>query len=632
MLTIYVIGGIVCFRALGLPDPGPPQAGDILVTPPGIFQILIYLVVLVLLVPPVGGYMARVFEGKSTGLDKVLGPVERLIYWLCGVSANDEMDWKIYAFAMLLFKLVCILFLYALERLQGSLLLNPQGLGAVGPDLSFNTAVSFVTNTNWQNYPGESTMSYLTQMVGLAVQNFTSAAGGIAILVALIRGLARRNSATIGNFWVDLTRTTLYILLPLSLILAVILVSQGVIQNFSEYKTVPLLQATSYDKPKLDANGNAVKDDKGNPVTEKAAVTQQIIPMGPVASQIAIKHLGTNGGGFFNANTAHPFENPTPLTDALLVLSQTLIAAALCYTFGVMVGDRRQGWAILGAMLIVLTPLIFTNYWAEAAGNPKIAALGVDTHATDLNPGGNMEGKEARFGVARSALFATTTTVTSCGAINSMHDSFMPIGGMVCLIDMMLGETILGGVGSGLYGMLAFVIVAVFIAGLMVGRTPEYLGKKIEAYEIKMASLVVLIMPAVVLVFTAIAVVIDAGKAGAMAGQGPAHSFGEILYAFTSMTNNNGSAFAGLSGNTFFYNYAGGLAMLMGRFWLAIPVLAIAGSMAKKKSAPAGAGTLATHTPLFVVMLISVVVIVGALVFIPALALGPIVEHLQLFS
>jgi K+-transporting ATPase ATPase A chain len=569
----------------------------------GLLQIALFIVILVALAKPLGSYMARVYEGQPLlGLERVLGPFERLIYRLSGVRPDEEMDWKVYALAVLLFSAASVVFLYLLQRVQGALPFNPQKFGAVTPDSSFNTAVSFATNTNWQGYAGETTMSYLTQMTGLAVHNFVSAATGMSILVAFIRGLARRKAETIGNFWVDLTRTTLYILLPLSLILALVLVSQGVVQTLSPYRTVPLVEAT--------------RDAGGKPVAE------QTIAVGPVASQAAIKHLGTNGGGFFNANAAHPFESPSPLTDLLLILGETVIAAALCYTFGKMVGDTRQGWAILAAMLIVLVSFQVFGYWAEAQGNPRIATLGVE--------GGNMEGKEVRFGIARSALFAAATTATSSGAVNSMHDSFTPLGGLAPLFLMQFSETILGGVGSGLYGMLIFVVVAVFIAGLMVGRTPEYLGKKIESYEIKMASLIVLIMPLVVLLFTAVAVVAGPGLAG-IANPG-AHGFSEILYAYTSMGNNNGSAFAGLSANTPFYNVTGAFAMLFSRFWLAIPTLAIAGSMAKKKLVPAGPGTLPTHTPLFVALLIGTVVLVGALTFFPALALGPLVEHLQMMA
>ncbi len=550
----------------------------------GLLQIALFVALLLALVKPLGLYMARIYEGRpGRGL-------ESWIYRLARVRPEEEMDWQTYSGCVLLFSLASVVFLYLLQRAQGMLFLNPQGFGGVTPDSSFNTAVSFVTNTNWQGYAGETTMSYLTQMAGLAVQNFVSAAVGMAILVAFIRGLVRRQASTLGNFWVDLTRTTLYILLPLSFLFALFLVSQGVVQTFSAYHTVTPLEGG-----------------------------EQVIAVGPVASQVAIKHVGTNGGGFFNANAAHPFESPSPLTDLLLLLTLTAIPAALCYTFGVMVKDVRQGWAILAAMMIVLVGFQLFAYQAEAQGNPRLA--GVDQSA------GNMEGKEVRFGVARSAMFAAATTATSCGAVNSMHDSFTPLGGLAPLFLMQFGETILGGVGSGLYGMLIFVIVAVFIAGLMVGRTPEYLGKKIEAYEMKMASLVVLIMPLVVLLLTAVAVVVEPGTK-AILNPG-AHGFSEVLYAFSSQGNNNGSAFAGLGANNPFYNTTGGLAMFFARFWLAIPTLAIAGSLARKKTVPQGPGTLPTHTPLFVALLIGTVVLVGALTFFPALALGPIVEHLQ---
>jgi K+-transporting ATPase ATPase A chain len=535
------------------------------------------------------------------------------------------MGWKTYAIAMLLFNLFGFLAVYALQRLQGVLPLNPQGFGAVTPDSSFNTATSFATNTNWQGYGGEVTMSYLTQMLALTVQNFVSAATGMAVLVAFIRALARHTAQTIGNFWVDLTRSTLYILLPLALVLALIQVQQGVVQTFSAYQTVPLLQATSYEEPKLDADGKPLQDADGKPVTETREMKEQVLPLGPAASQIAIKQLGTNGGGFFNVNSAHPFENATPLTNFLEMLSILLIAAALCYTFGVMVGDTRQGWAVLAAMTIVFVGALALCVWAEQTGNPRIEALGVDTTASSLQPGGNMEGKEVRFGIVNSAIWATATTSASNGSVNSMHDSFTPLGGFVPLFMIQLSEVIFGGVGSGLYGMLIYVIIAVFVAGLMVGRTPEYLGKKIESYEMKMASLAILVPPLLVLVCTALAVVTEAGKAGPP--NPGAHGFSEILYAFSSMGNNNGSAFAGISANTPFYNFVGGVAMLASRYWIAIPALAIAGSLAGKKLVPAGLGTLPTHTPLFVAMLISIVIIVGALTFIPALALGPIVEH-----
>jgi K+-transporting ATPase ATPase A chain len=592
----------------------------------GSLQLGLYLVVLLALAKPLGGYMARVYTGQPSGLDRVLGPLERLIYRLCGVRTEEEMGWQTYAIAMLLFNLVGFLAVYALQRLQGGLPLNPQGFGAVTPDSSFNTAASFATNTNWQGYGGEVTMSYLTQMLALTVQNFASAATGMAVLVAFIRGLARHTAQTIGNFWVDLTRSTLYILLPLSLILALILVSQGMVQTFSAYQTVPLLQPTTYEEPKLDADGKPRKDADDKPVTETKAVKEQVLPMGPAASQVAIKQLGTNGGGFFNVNSAHPFENPTPLTNFVEMLSILLIAAALCSTFGVMVGDTRQGWAVLAAMTIVFVGLLALCVWAEQSGNPRLAALGVDTTASDLHPGGNMEGKEVRIGIVNSAIWATATTAASNGSVNAMHDSFTPLGGLVPLFMIQMSEVIFGGVGSGLYGMLIYVIIAVFVAGLMVGRTPEYLGKKIESYEMKMASLVILVPPLLVLICTALAVVTEAGKAGA-ANPG-AHGFSEILYAFSSMGNNNGSAFAGVNANTPFYNLVGGVAMLASRYWIAVPALAIAGALARKKLVPPGLGTLATHTPLFVVMLISIVIIVGALTFIPALALGPIVEHL----
>jgi potassium-transporting ATPase potassium-binding subunit len=574
----------------------------------GFIQIGIYFIVLLLLVKPLGLYMARVYQGEHTFLNRVLGPVERLLYRLAGIDPAHEMDWKTYAIAMLVFNLIGLVVVYALQRVQGFLPLNPRGFAAVSPDSSFNTAVSFATNTNWQGYGGETTMGYLTQMLGLTVQNFVSAAAGMAVLVAFIRGLARHSAKTLGNFWVDLTRSTLYILLPLAVVFSLVLVSQGVVQNFSQYKSAALLQPTI--------------DSQGNPVT------QQVLAMGPAASQIAIKELGTNGGGFFNANSSHPFENPNPLTNFLEMLAVLLIPAALCYTFGKMVGDTRQGWALLAAMTIILVIFVVGTYAAEAAGNPRLATLGVDQQASNLNPGGNMEGKEVRFGIPNSALWATATTAASNGSVDAMHDSFTPLGGLVPLVMMHFGEVVFGGVGSGLYGMLAFVIVAVFVAGLMVGRTPEYLGKKIEIYEMKMASLLILIMPLIVLGFTALAVLTAPGRASVF-NPGP-HGFSEILYAFSSQGNNNGSAFAGLNANTPFYNLTGGLAMLISRYWLAIPTLALAGSLVRKKRVPLSAGTLPTHTPLFVAWLIGIVIIVAALNFIPALALGPIVEHLMM--
>ena len=595
----------------------------------GIVQIAFYVVVVLVLVKPLGAYMARVYEGRRVALDRVLGWLERLTYRLGGIRADEEMGWKTYAVAMLVFNLLGFLAVYALQRLQGVLPLNPQAMGPVSPDSSFNTAVSFATNTNWQGYGGESTMSYLTQMLGLTVQNFVSAASGMATLVALIRGFARRSADTIGNFWVDLTRTTLYILLPLSVILAVALVSQGVVQTFGPYAKATVVQPTQYDEPVTDKDGKPVLDEKGQPQTKKSTLTEQMIAVGPAASQIAIKQLGTNGGGFFNANSAHPFENPTPLSNMLEMLSILLIAAALCYTFGVMVGDVRQGWTVLAAMTVIFVALLTVCYVAEQNG-AVFVKQGVDHTAGVLQSGGNMEGKEVRFGIADSAIWATATTSASNGSVNAMHDSYTPLGGLVPLWMIQLGEVVFGGVGSGLYGMLMFAIVAVFVAGLMVGRTPEYLGKKIEAYEMKMSSLVILITPALVLVGTSIGVLTAAGKAG-IANPG-IHGFSEILYAFSSASNNNGSAFAGLSANTPFYNTALGLCMLFGRYWLAVPVLAIAGSLARKKIVPTGPGTLPTHTPLFVALLVGVVILVGALTFVPALALGPIVEHLTLIA
>jgi K+-transporting ATPase ATPase A chain len=573
----------------------------------GWLQLILYMVVLIALVRPLGAFMARVYQGERTFLDPLLRPVEKLIYTLGGVHPLEEMNWKVYAVAMLLFNGLGLFVVYALQRSQGFMPLNPQGFAAVSPDSSWNTAVSFVTNTNWQGYAGETTMSYLTQMLAMTVQNFVSAATGMAIVIAMIRGFVRHSAKTIGNFWVDLTRSVLYILIPLSFVLALVLVSQGVVQTFSQYEPATLLQ------PVTDMNGNTV--------------TRQVLAVGPAASQVAIKQLGTNGGGFFNANAAHPFENPTPLSNFLEMVSILLIPASLCYTFGKMVGDTRQGWAILAAMTIIFVVLLSVTVWAEQTGNPAIASLGVDVDQSAINPGGNMEGKELRFGVVNSALWATATTAASNGSVNSMHDSNMPLGGMIPLWLMHLGEVIYGGVGSGLYGMLAFVIVAVFVAGLMVGRTPEYLGKKIEAYEMKMASLMLLIPVFTALVGTAIGVIAAAGRAG-VNNPGP-HGFTEILYAFSSASANNGSAFAGLAVNTPFYNTALGVVMFFARYWLAIPALAMGGSLALKKKVPvAGAGTLATHTPLFIAWLIAVVIIVGALGFLPALALGPIVEQI----
>lgn len=508
----------------------------------GYLQLGLYLVVLLVLAKPLGAYMARVYEGRPFGLDRLLGPLERWIYRLSGVRPDEEMRWQSYALAMMLFNLAGLLAVYGLQRLQSLLPLNPQSLGPVSPDSAFNTAVSFATNTNWQGYGGETTMSYLTQMLALTVQNFVSAATGMATLVAFIRGLARRSTQTIGNFWVDLTRSTLYILLPLSLVLAMMLASQGVVQTFGPYARVSVIQPVSVDEPVADADGKPVLDEKSQPETQQATLTEQVIALGPAASQVAIKQLGTNGGGFFNVNSAHPFENPTPLSNFLELLAILLIPAALCYTFGAMVSDTRQGWAVLSAMTIMFIGLLAICVVAEQGGNPMLSRLGIDQAASELQAGGNMEGKEVRFGIVNSALWATATTAASNGSVNSMHDSFTPIGGLMPMWLIQLGEVVYGGVGSGLYGMLVFAIIAVFVAGLMVGRTPEYLGKKIEAYEMKMASLVILIPPAIVLLGTAVAVVTSGGKAGIL-NPGP-HGFSEVLYAFSSAGNNNGSAFA----------------------------------------------------------------------------------------
>jgi potassium-transporting ATPase potassium-binding subunit len=584
-------------------------------------QIALYIGVLLLLVKPLGAYMAAVFSDTPNRVTRVGARVENVLYRISGVDVSDDMSWKRYAVTLLLFNLVGVLVVYALQRVQQWLPLNPQGFDAVSADSAMNTAISFATNTNWQGYGGESTMSYLTQMLGLAVQNFLSAATGIAVLIALIRGFVRKSAGGIGNFWVDTTRATLYILLPLSLVLAIALVWQGVPQNFKPYETVSLVQATTATESVKDADGNVVKDASGKDQTKESQVTEQSLPLGPAASQIAIKQLGTNGGGYYNANSAHPYENPTPFANFLEVVSILLIPFALCYTFGVMVGDRRQGWALLATMLVIFVPLLIACTIAEQSTNPALASLPLD-HAA-----GNMEGKEVRFGIANSAIWATATTAASNGSVNAMHDSFTPLGGLVPMWMMQLGEVIGGGVGSGLYGMLAFAVVAVFIAGLMVGRTPEYLGKKIEAYEMKMASLVVLIPCALVVVGTAVAVALPAGVAG-IANPG-AHGFSEILYALSSASNNNGSAFGGLSATTPFWNILLSICMFFARFPLAIGMLAIAGSLAAKKHVPPSAGTLPTHTPLFVVLLASTVVVIGALTFLPALALGPIAEYLM---
>ncbi len=563
-----------------------------------ILGVVLLLLVLVC-VKPLGLYMANVFEARPIFPLRLGAPLERWIYRLCGTEPAREMGWKEYAIGLLLFNALGALAVYLLQRCQLWLPLNPHKLSNLPPDSAFNTAVSFITNTNWQGYSGESAMSYLTQMTGLAVQNFLSAASGIVVAIALIRGLAQHSAQTIGNLWADLTRATLYVLLPLALVLALVLVWQGVIQNFSPYQQVSTVEAHT-----------------------------QTLPMGPIASQESIKELGTNGGGFLNANSAHPYENPTALSNLLEMLAILAIPAALTYTFGRMVGDTRQGWAVLAAMLVLFVSLLAVTAHSEAQGNPLIAKLGVDQAASAIQSGGNMEGKETRFGIAASALFATVTTATSCGATNSMHDSFTPLGGFVPLFQMQLGEVVFGGVGTGIYSMLIFAIVGVFIAGLMIGRTPEYLGKKIEAFEMKMSSIAILVMPFIVLTGTAVAVSLDAGRAGV--GNPGAHGFSEILYAFSSAGNNNGSAFAGISANTPFYNVALGLVMWLGRFWPIVAVLAVAGSLAAKKRIPVSDGTMPTHGPTFVVLLIGTVLLVGALTFVPALALGPIVEQVML--
>ena len=537
------------------------------------------------------------------------------------------MGWKRYALAVMIFNMLGLLVVYALQRLQPWLPLNPQHFAAVSPDSAMNTAISYASNTNWQGYGGESTMSYFTQMLGLAVQNFLSAATGIAVLIAIIRGFSRRSAHGLGNFWVDMTRSTLYVLMPLSLLLTLLLVSQGVVQNFKSYVDIPVMQTTTVSEPVLDASGAAVKDTAGNPVMKPVVVSTQTLPMGPAASQIAIKQLGTNGGGFFNVNSAHPFENPTPFSNFLEMLSILLIPASLCYTFGLLVNDKRQGRALLAVMLVIFVPLLIACTAAEQAGNPALSALHVDQVASSLQAGGNMEGKETRFGIVNSTMWATVTTAASNGAVNAMHDSFTPLGGLIPMWLMQLGEVIFGGVGCGLYGMLAFAVVAVFIAGLMVGRTPEYLGKKIEAYEMKMASLAVLVPCALVVIGTAVAVTVPAGFAG-VANPG-AHGFSEMLYAVSSASNNNGSAFSGLSANTPFWNVLLGICMFLARFPLIVAMLGMAGALAAKRHVPVSAGTLPTHTPLFVTLLACVVVVIGALTFLPALALGPIAEYLM---
>ncbi|WP_298434960.1 potassium-transporting ATPase subunit KdpA [Geobacter sp.] len=583
-------------------------------------ETIIIFVVLLAAVKPFGTYMAKVYQGERTFLSPVLLPCEHLLYRLCGVNGEEEMDWKRYAVGLLLFNLLGGAALFAILLLQGVLPLNPQRLPAFSWHLALNTAVSFMTNTNWQNYSGESAASYFTQMFGFAVHNFVSAATGMTVAIALIRGFVRRRTAAVGNFWVDLTRSTLYILLPLSLVFAIFLVSQGVIQNFSAYKTVPLVQETSYDKPKLDDKGNPVKDAKGNPVTEHVKVKEATIPMGPVASQEAIKELGTNGGGFFNANSSHPFENPTPLSNMAEIFLILLISGALTQTFGRMAGNSRQGWALLAVMLAILVFSMGVLYWAETGGNPLVAKLGVH--------GINMEGKETRFGLAGSSLFTVSTTGTSCGAVNTMHDSLTPLGGMMPLSLILLSEVVFGGVGTGLYTMLAFVVIAVFVAGLMIGRTPEFLGKKIEVREMWMSIVTVLASGILVLIFSGIAMIVPSAVAS-MNNPG-AHGLTEVLYAFASMSNNNGSAFAGLNGNTLFYNLTGAVCMFVGRFAPILASLAMAGSLAEKKYVPPSLGTLPTDKVPFALWLALVILIVGALTFFPALSLGPIVEQLMM--
>ena len=595
-----------------------------------LFQTALFIVVLIALAVPVGRYMTAVLDGSSVVVRKVGKPIERVLFKLAGVDESAEMSWKHYALAVLLFNALGVLAVYGFLRLQQWLPQNPQAFGPMTPDAAFNTAVSFVTNTNWQDYTPESTVSYLTQMAGLTVQNFLSAATGIAVVVALIRGFARHTMQTIGNFWVDLTRITLYILAPLSTIIALVFISQGVIQNFKTYQDVPTLQVTTYQAPKNDAQGNPMKDAKGNPVMQTLKADKQTIAMGPVASQEAIKMLGTNGGGFFNANSAHPYENPTPLSNFVQILSILVIPAGLCVVFGRMVGDGRQGYAVLAAMTIAFAVACWAEISAEQAGNPLFASLHVDQSATALQPGGNAEGKEVRFGIAQSGIFTVATTAASCGAVNNMHDSLTPIGGLVPLLLIQLGEVIFGGVGSGLYGMLVFALLAVFVAGLMIGRTPEYVGKKIESYEMKMVSIAILLTPLLVLAGTSIAVLSPLGTAG-IANPG-AHGFSEILYAFSSAANNNGSAFAGLTVNTPFYNVLLAIAMWFGRFGTIVAVLAIAGSLANKKRIAVTSGTLPTHGPLFVVLLLGTLVLVGALTYVPALALGPVVEQLQMIA
>ena len=587
-------------------------------------QVGLFIIVLFSIAWPLGHYLVNVFDDRQANRFAWLHNFEHRFCRFIGTNPEEDMPWQHYAIALVLFNLLGVVVVYSLQCLQGGLPLNPQALGAISPDSALNTAVSFVTNTNWQGYGGESTMSYLTQMLALTVQNFASAATGIAVVIALIRGFIRKNASGIGNVWLDLFRSVFYVLLPLSFIFSVALVNQGVIQNFSAYQDVKLMEPVEYVESKKDHDNQLLMDDQGSLIMKTVKSDKQLIAMGPVASQEAIKLLGTNGGGFFNANSAHPFENPTPLTNFLEMISIFLIPVALCFAFGQMVGDARQGWTILIAMSALFIVMVSAAIWSESQSNPLIAQLGVDDSV------GNLEGKEIRFGIISSALFAAVTTAASCGAVNSMHDSFLPLGGLIPLGLMMLGEVVFGGVGSGLYGMLIFAMLAVFLSGLMIGRTPEYLGKKISIFEMKMISIAILIVPFVVLSGAAIAVIIEIGKAG-MTNPG-AHGLSEVLYAFTSAGNNNGSAFAGLSANTPFYNISLAIAMWIGRFGVIIPILAIAGKLAAKPKLTVTSGTLPTHGPLFVLLLISTVIIIGALNYIPTLALGPIIEHLQLFA
>jgi K+-transporting ATPase ATPase A chain len=595
----------------------------------GWLQILFFFALILAVTKPLGVFMAHVFNREKTFLDPVLRPVERLIYKLTGVDEEREMRWTEYAVAMLLFSAISMLVLYLIQRLQGVLPFNPQhllGVDSAGfTASSFNTAASFTTNTNWQSYVPETTMSYLTQMAGLAYHNFASAAVGIALAIAFIRGIARREMQTIGNFWVDVVRSMLWVLLPICILVALLLVSQGVVQNLRPYDTAQLVEKQTIEVDKKDASGNVITNPDGTTVKETQVVDTQSIAQGPVASQEAIKQFGTNGGGFFNANSAHPFENPTPFSNLIEVLGIFAISAGLTYTLGRMTGSQKHGWAVFAAMSVLFFAGVFVAYWAEARGNPLLP--GTDQTVSALAPGGNMEGKEVRFGIANSSLFATATTDASCGAVNAMHDSFTPLGGLVPLSNIMMSETIFGGVGAGMYGILIYVVLAVFIAGLMVGRTPEYLGKKIESYDVKMAMLVALVFPLVILIFTAIAVVEPNFGTSQLNNAGP-HGLSEILYAYTSGAGNNGSAFAGISANTYWYNTTTGITMLVGRFFMIIPMLAIAGNLACKKTVPPSLGTFPVTTPLFTTLLVSVIVIVGALTFFPALSLGPIVEHL----